>query len=446
MTAGTIDAPAGMAAALDDVRIAVERLQAEVVARAWQAPEAGLVDAVAVAARLRAGLEAAYLGLVRELADRGPALDPATRVAGTPEGVVRAVTGASPGRARADVAAARAVADDQPLGAFGRWLTTGAVGREHVDVAVRVMDRIPAHLAEDPAERRVVAEYLRTVADEGRADARALDRAGRRLLAQLDPSGDRSADPQAEQRRFLDLHGDATGMVVGRFQLTPVEGAALRAAIAEYSAPVPAEDGSRDPRTPRQRRADALATIVDRAMGVADPRRDERPRVVVHATAGQLADVADAGAATTEHGEVLPAWALARLACDAVLQRVVVDPSLGPLDVGREHRLVTLAQRRALAARDGGCVICGAPPDWCDAHHVVPWSHGGPSDLANYALLCPAHHTAVHAGTWDLVHDARGRLLLIPPRAVDPARRPRPPTHHLVARTLRELRDDGPAP
>jgi hypothetical protein len=446
MTAGTTDAPAGVAAALDDVRMAVEQFQAEVTARAWQMPDAGLVDAVAAAARLRAGLEAAYLGLVRELAARGPALDPATRVAGTPEGVLRAVTGASPRQARADVAAARAVADDEPLAAFGGWLATGAVGREHLDVAVRVMDRIPAHLADDPANRQIVADYLRTVADEGRANARDLDRAGRHLLARLDPSGDRSFDPQAEQRRFLDLHGDATGMVVGRFQLTSVEGAALQAALAEHSAPAPAEDGSRDPRTPRQRRADALVTIVERAMGVAVPRRGERPRVVVHATPGQLAGAARAGAATTEHGEALPAWALSRLACDAVLQRVVEDPSLGPLDVGREHRLVTLAQRRALAARDGGCVICAAPPDWCDAHHVVAWSHGGPSDLANYALLCPAHHTAVHAGTWELGHDARGRLLIVPPRAVDPARRPRPPTRHLVAQALREICDDGPAP
>ncbi|MGF1663089.1 MAG: DUF222 domain-containing protein [Kineosporiaceae bacterium] len=446
MTAGTIDAPAGVATALDDVRIAVEQFRTEVAARARQVPEARLVDAVAGVARLRAGLEAAYLGLVRELTARGPALDPATRVAGTPEGVVRAVTGASPGRARADVAAARAVADDQPLAAFGGWLATGAVSREHVDVAVRVMDRIPAHLAEDPADRQIVADYLRTVADEGRANARDLDRSGRRLLAHLDPTGDRSVDPAAEQRRFLDLHGDATGMVIGRFQLTPVEGAALRAAIAEYSAPVPAEDGTRDPRTPRQRRADSLAAIVEKAMGVAHPRRGERPRIVVHATAEQLTGVPGAGAATTEHGEGLPAWALARLACDAVLQRVVIDPSLGPLDVGREHRLVTLAQRRALAARDGGCVICGAPADWCDAHHVVPWSEGGASDLANYALLCPGHHTAVHAGTWGLTHDPEGRLLFVPPRAVDPARRPRPPTHHLVARTLRGLRDGSPGP
>ncbi|MGB3857662.1 MAG: HNH endonuclease signature motif containing protein [Ornithinimicrobium sp.] len=37
------------------------------------------------------------------------------------------------------------------------------------------------------------------------------------------------------------------------------------------------------------------------------------------------------------------------------------------------------------------------PAPWCDAHHVVHWSHGGRSDLSNYALLCGRHHTLVHA-------------------------------------------------
>ncbi|WP_237566073.1 HNH endonuclease [Ornithinimicrobium cerasi] len=36
------------------------------------------------------------------------------------------------------------------------------------------------------------------------------------------------------------------------------------------------------------------------------------------------------------------------------------------------------------------------PATWCEAHHVVPWAQGGRSDLSNYALLCPRHHTWVH--------------------------------------------------
>ncbi|HET9633086.1 MAG TPA: HNH endonuclease signature motif containing protein, partial [Terrabacter sp.] len=56
------------------------------------------------------------------------------------------------------------------------------------------------------------------------------------------------------------------------------------------------------------------------------------------------------------------------------------------------------AQRRALAQRDGGCSYpgCTIPPQWCDAHHVVHWLHGGATDLSNGALLCGRHHIVVH--------------------------------------------------
>jgi hypothetical protein len=75
-----------------------------------------------------------------------------------------------------------------------------------------------------------------------------------------------------------------------------------------------------------------------------------------------------------------------------------------PLEVGRAGRVVQSAQRTALAVRDGGCVFpgCAGPLAWCEAHHLRHWLHGGPTDLANLALVCRAHHRAVHegAGSW----------------------------------------------
>jgi hypothetical protein len=41
-------------------------------------------------------------------------------------------------------------------------------------------------------------------------------------------------------------------------------------------------------------------------------------------------------------------------------------------------------------------VGCGAPPGWTDAHHVIHWADGGPTDLDNLALLCRSCHTGVH--------------------------------------------------
>jgi hypothetical protein len=60
--------------------------------------------------------------------------------------------------------------------------------------------------------------------------------------------------------------------------------------------------------------------------------------------------------------------------------------------------LFTRGQRRALWSRDQSCTYpgCDVPAGWAKAHHVIHWADGGPSDLANAALLCQRHHTLVH--------------------------------------------------
>ncbi len=56
-----------------------------------------------------------------------------------------------------------------------------------------------------------------------------------------------------------------------------------------------------------------------------------------------------------------------------------------PLAVGRTARTATSAQRRALAARDRGCIVpgCGIAAENCQTHHVHEWADGGESDLSN---------------------------------------------------------------
>src|SRR5439155_25273243 len=69
------------------------------------------------------------------------------------------------------------------------------------------------------------------------------------------------------------------------------------------------------------------------------------------------------------------------------------------LDLGRPQRLPNRAQRRALMARDGGCRFPGCTERrYVEAHHVLHWIDGGPTDLANLLLLCWRHHHAVHEG------------------------------------------------
>ena len=94
----------------------------------------------------------------------------------------------------------------------------------------------------------------------------------------------------------------------------------------------------------------------------------------------------------------IPLSELERLACDAELFGVLFSGEGEPLWHGRGERTATDAQRRALVARDGGCVLCADEPARCEAHHVKPWAKPseGPTDIDNLALLCGTCHRRLH--------------------------------------------------
>jgi hypothetical protein len=64
--------------------------------------------------------------------------------------------------------------------------------------------------------------------------------------------------------------------------------------------------------------------------------------------------------AQLEFGGTTNAAELRRLECDAKITPVVLGGEGQPLDVGREKRTVTPAQRKAIAARDRGCAYLAA--------------------------------------------------------------------------------------
>ncbi|WP_233149860.1 HNH endonuclease signature motif containing protein, partial [Kineosporia sp. A_224] len=138
-----------------------------------------------------------------------------------------------------------------------------------------------------------------------------------------------------------------------------------------------------------------------------------------------------AGFATLHRHGPIGSHLLAYLACTATLTKVLLDGNGAPLDVGRAHRLATSAQRKALAARDGGCVIpaCPVPHEGTDAHHLRPWEQGGLTDLHNLVSACPRHHQEIHAGLW-LVELHDGIPWVRPPSWIDPQRRPTRNLHH----------------
>jgi Domain of unknown function (DUF222)/HNH endonuclease len=246
------------------------------------------------------------------------------------------------------------------------------------------------------------------------------------------------------------------GMVSLNGLLDPEAGQTLLAALEPLARPHDAED----PRSGGQRRADALVELARRSLegGRLPQRGGVRPQLLVTVDLDSLLGPGGLGGEVGGVGPLDPE-ACRRLACDGAVTRVVVTrqrpghgargdddrhhhdqggerglagrlraaaallpPVLGgapaqPLEVGRTSRVVSAAQRSALAVRDGGCGFpgCGRPLGWCEAHHLRHWLHGGPTDLANLALLCRAHHRAVHEGGWRLTRDPDGRLTATPP-------------------------------
>ncbi|HET6503970.1 MAG TPA: DUF222 domain-containing protein, partial [Amycolatopsis sp.] len=131
---------------------------------------------------------------------------------------------------------------------------------------------------------------------------------------------------------------------------------------------------------------------------------------------------------------------LRRLACEARVVPAIFGQHGEPLYLGRESRLATRGQRRALALRDGGCSApgCTRAPKWTSVHHVRWWSRGGTTDIDNLTLVCASHHRAIHQAGWQVtIRNQQAWWTL--PTWLDPEQTPRrntahttgPPHHHL---------------
>jgi hypothetical protein len=405
--------------------------------------DAALAEQVLELRGLLDRLEGLWLRTLAAVDGRGAAGADQGVQAGSTAGWLRGRLRMGAGAAAGWVRTARALYRG-PLTRTGQALADGELSAAHASVLAHGTHDLPVQVAAEAEP--VLLEAAR------RLDPPRLRRVVTHLRWVADPEGAQDRVERQHQRRGLWLSPTIEGMVAVEGLLEPEAGQTLLAALEPLARPASAGDE----RSASQRRADALCELARRTLEAArlPQTGGVRPQLTVTVDLDSLLGHpgtlgGDAGGAGPLDPETCR-----RLACDGAVTRVLVSrhpdprhdpgrvdslterlraaarllpPTLGgaptqPLEVGRTSRVVTAAQRAALVVRDGGCVVagCDRPLAWCEAHHLVHWLHGGPTDLANLALVCRAHHRAVHEGGWRLTRHPDGRLTATPPH-----RRPR---------------------
>ncbi|MGQ0464565.1 MAG: DUF222 domain-containing protein [Sporichthyaceae bacterium] len=306
-------------------------------------------------------------------------------------------------------------------------LAAGDISYEQASAIASVVTDLPAGATD--AQRGKAERYLLERAPS--SNALELRKLHKRVDDLIDPDGLLDREATAQKRRDLTIRNNHDGTQTMRWTDTDERIAKLKAALGPLAAPQPAPDGTRDPRLPGQRRADAMGDLVERTLrfGNLPATRGHRPHIVVTISEQDLRS--ETGFGTTTTGETLTAEAVRRIACDANLHSLHVDGNGIPLKLGRSQRFASPSQWLALVARDGGCVGpgCTRPPEWTQAHHIDYWENLGPTDLENLCLVCDHHHDQVHHGGWEIWMSEDGHPEFVPPEHLDPHRRPIRNTH-----------------
>jgi hypothetical protein len=288
----------------------------------------------------------------------------------------------------------------------------GDVGYQHVAVL--------AHTAEHVGAAAVRKEEGKLLQAAQTMDPGQFTTVAKNFEHRVDAAGALAEANRAYQRRYFHISEPQDGIVRLDGVLDAEGGATLRTALQAFMKPVKDDD-----RTYGQRNADALVELGRRGSGSKRDGAGPRPQLIIRATVDTLAGTKGAPAGEFEGGGTVPAETVQRHACDSAIIRIT---GRGELEHELNHATRTLpaSTRRALEARDRHCVFpgCTRPLIWCDGHHLVWWTRGGPTALPNLALLCRPHHRMVHEDGWRLARHDDGRFTASPPpRPVLPSAR-----------------------
>jgi hypothetical protein len=243
-----------------------------------------------------------------------------------------------------------------------------------------------------------------------------------RMRDELDLAGIPARENALRDKRYLKITKQLDGMTRFHGLLDPESAAIVVPALDAATSPrrggprfvdtdaaQRAEDIVRDERTTDQLSLDVFVELIRTGARVDDGTLlgDRKPAVRILVTQSDLEGPANAdgkrvGAAFFEgHDDAVSIATAERFICSSGAVPIMFDTDGRALNLGREQRLFTQKQRTAMAARDGGCIMCGAPPSWAEAHHIDHWEeHHGRTDIDDGVLLCRFCHLNVHNNNW----------------------------------------------
>jgi hypothetical protein len=304
--------------------------------------------------------------------------------------------------------------------AIASAVLAGTVGLEAASVLVGALDgvasRVDAMVLAEAEEALVhlaagTPEHPPLRVDLVRVQARAFAEA-------IDPDGALPREERARRRRQFTIGRETIdGLVPVHGLLTLDVGSSLRRLVNAHVRKVsfpddPAVNGepfgasrasATDDRTPAQKRHDTLADILSAASRVKDAPdlAGASPAIIVTVTQAALDRGRGVGFIDGVDTPV-SVQAVERMIDSRGMQTVTMDTGGRVLSLGSTQRCFTPSQRRAITARDGGCVIpgCTTPAGWCEVHHVIPWREGGDTHTDNAVLLRWGHHQNIDTGPW----------------------------------------------
>jgi DNA-binding transcriptional regulator YdaS (Cro superfamily) len=389
-------------------------------------------------------IDAAHVSVAGETATRsdrafGNAGLAARHGCATPAQLIERVTGVSARTARQRIrvsarATTRTSDTGGPLPALfphvGDALRAGALGIDSADAITTTLATIDGDVsaaALSVAESTLVQNATGTAAVPP-VSADLIRQQAALYRDRLDPDGLEPRDERLIARRDLSFLEQADGGVKPVGYLPPAQWAIIRPVFDAFTSPRTAsacspgaepgtdisddaaagtESGADDRRTAGQKRADALVAMVQGAVNTGQTPKLHSAPAVVTIVVDKRGDAADpAPGITPGTSASLPPLVVAQTACDASIHHIVFGDDGDVVDLTTKDRFFTALQRKAMIARDGPtCAApgCSIPAYCCEAHHIIPWQHHGPTSVANGVLLCWFHHRLLDRGEWTVV-------------------------------------------